>query len=212
MRRPALSRKLLIALRPGRASRDAIQACQDQWTWPEGTWVTPPYCLHLTLACCHATREAEEVLHAALAGVPFQPFRLRLHEVAAWRGKRWPAVFLAQPNHGLDQLRHDVRHALLLAGFPVWREKASWRPHVTLGYDARGARCSAAPPTVDWPVREFFLIHSHDGLHDVLHRYATAPGGLILPSQAPHRTESFISASALQRLQGARWAQPDLFR
>lgn len=204
-------RKLLVALRPDGASRDAIQAYQRRWTWPEGTWVTPRYCLHLTLACYRVGPAVEEALHAALASVPVQPFELRLHAVAAWRGKRWPAVFLAQPNDGLDQLRARLRHALLLAGFPAWPERSSWRPHVTLGYGAHGAHCGTAPPCVDWPVREFFLIHSHGGLHDVLHRYAAAPNEPFLPGDAPHRTDSFLHASTLHRLQGGRGRQPDLF-
>jgi 2'-5' RNA ligase len=93
--------------------------------------------IHLTLAFLgNVGAEAEEKLHACLAGIRFGAFFLPLREIRTFPGRGRPSVVwigVGQGHPHLFQLHKRVTDAALAAG--IEPDLRPWHPHLTL------ARC-----------------------------------------------------------------------
>lgn len=171
---PDASRRLFIGLFPDAAVRTAIEAQRAAWQWPPRCRLAQAQRIHLTLHFLGQVNSAQETgLREALADVPVTPMALVLAPHQLWRNRL--AVLLVEPHRELQAL-----HAQLALG--VWRAgltpcTAAWRPHLTIGRDAPGARPPAAIEPIHWHVAQFALVWSRMGpvtRYQVLARYPAA--------------------------------------
>lgn len=164
---PPATARLFLALWPDAATRHAIAAWRDRWSWPAGAAVVPDERLHLTLHFIGpVARDRIGAVQAALEqhGPRFAIGRgqaaLWPKGLALWVPDALPPA--ARALHGAlgDRLR--------AAGLAV--EDRPFRPHVTLARKAAGALPPADALVLDWRVRDVALVESHQG-YRVLARF-----------------------------------------
>lgn len=175
-RRSKATARLFLALWPDDATRRALAAWRDCWSWPEGAAPVADERLHLTLHFIGAVpRERVEAIAAGLA-VPWTPFRLSEGHGQCWRGGL--AAWVADETPA-GLLEAHARLAKALRGLALPVEQRAFRPHVTVARKvprkvprtAAGAAVPSAPPcTLDWLVDGYALVLSEGG-YRVLRRY-----------------------------------------
>lgn len=103
---------------------------------------------------------------AAASGVQARAFHLVVDHAGGFTGARvgWLAP---AGNSGLDALWSQLGRALDEAGIAS-RAQSSFSPHVTVRRDLRGRTPEIAVDPISWPVDGFVLVHSHDGLYEVV--------------------------------------------
>lgn len=166
-RRPATTR-LFLGLWPDPATREALRAWRDAWTWPHGAAPVSTDKLHMTLHFLGNQPSARvQELVEGLA-VPLAPFRLELGLPRVWPG----GIAVIEPHHApgeLLQLHADLSAALLALGLPL--EPRAWRPHVTMARRAGQAALPAPAPPLAWDISGYALVASRAGAYDVLAHY-----------------------------------------
>ena len=163
--------RLFIALWPAPATKAALAALRDTWTWPQGAKPVPDEKLHATLHFIgRFPRERLEALGHALDTVPFAPLRLDLAASEVWRGGIAVATLAASP----PLIDLHARLGAELARLDVALEGRPYRPHVTMARQARGARPPAVLPALDWRPDGFALVASHGGAYHVLDTWRAA--------------------------------------
>ena len=168
------TRRLFLALWPGAATRRALCAERDRWTWPEHARPTADEDLHLTLHFLGPV--AADRLAALLPAlqVNARRFSLQPGALAMW-GEHVAVLEPATVPPGLLRLHGRLAGVLRAQGLPV--EARAFRPHVTL---AR-TRQRIGPPTPNavawrWPVASYVLAESVRGQpYRVLARYRLGP-------------------------------------
>lgn len=162
--------RLFLALWPGAATRTALCAERDRWSWPAHARPTAEVDLHLTLHFIGPV-PAEQVrtLVPALA-VPAPRFTLRPGRHAQW-GEHLAVLEPASPPAGLVVLHERLAQALRAQGLPP--ESRAFRPHVTLARtNGRAVAPAGAAGTWRWPVASYVLVQSLPGRpYRVLARY-----------------------------------------
>ena len=168
------SRRLFIGLFPDASVRAAIDAQRTAWQWPPRCRLTQPQRIHLTLHFLgQVTSTQEAALRGALADVPMTRMALVLANPRLWRNRL--AVLLVEPHQGLRALHSRLALEVQRAGLTPCT--SAWRPHLTLGRDAPGARPPAAIEPIHWHVAQFALVWSRMGpvtRYQVLARYPAA--------------------------------------
>lgn len=165
--------RLFLALWPTSQVREALQALQARWRWPEGAALVDAARLHLTLHFLGPVPlERVDEFRAGLA-VPLEPHVLAL---AQGRTTVWPggiAVLELQAPAALQALHAALAEALRALRWPV--EQRRFRPHVTFARRAQGAHApvdggEALPP---WRVDDgYALVRSSPARgYEVLHAY-----------------------------------------
>lgn len=149
--------RLFYALWPDASAREALQAQQRAWRWPDGVVLTPPERLHLTL---HFLGDVPITLRPELAeALPgeMEPFELRLAQPALWNGDL--AVLLAEEASApLLALHGRLQAALQGLGLPTGTRP--FAPHVTLARAAQQAEPPVQPQPIAWTVRGAVLVES----------------------------------------------------
>ncbi len=125
---PEPTRRLFVALWPDDSARHAIahlaKSCR-------GGRLVPAEHLHLTLAFLGATPESKEAAYrAALDGLAFAPFELRLDVLGWWRGPRVLWLGAASMPPELLRLAAEVNARLASRGYRP--ETRPFAAHVTL--------------------------------------------------------------------------------
>jgi 2'-5' RNA ligase len=128
---------------------------------------------HLTLVFLGEVPDASvDRLTGALAAVPSTgPFTLRLRGTGRFGKVAWAAVDGDLPR--LTALRETARTAADAAGFPS--DPRPFTPHLTVSYRADDATrdALAAYAGAPWPVTEFVLVRSQDGVYSRLAAWPT---------------------------------------
>ncbi|KZC34560.1 MULTISPECIES: RNA 2',3'-cyclic phosphodiesterase [Rhodanobacter] len=170
---PAEVHRLFLALLPDAATRaqlaQAAAALRSGQPGLRARWVKPAR-YHVTLHFLgdHASLRQDVVAAATAAAQRLRTpsFEWVLDQAAGFRGRQPPCILRsASVPAPLQQLWHELRHALLLAG-QGRRLEAGFTPHVTLAY-SHGVVLDATPvaPLV-WPVDRVALLHSVVGQAD----------------------------------------------
>jgi 2'-5' RNA ligase len=174
-RRPADTLRLFIALWPDDGASAWLHACDAAIAWPAGAAREDAARRHMTLHFLGAVPLAQLADLMPALQHPFAPFDLELGRVALWpRG-----LLLAEPTRAeaaLLELHAALGAALQRAGQCV--ETRAFKPHVTLGRRAAGARWPALPPQ-RWPVSAYALVASAGGRYRNLALY---PRGVVSPA------------------------------
>lgn len=168
--------RLFLALWPPERVRQALQAIQARWHWPQGAALVAAERLHVTLHFLgQVPLSRVEQFRAALA-VPCEPHVLDLETAHAtcWHGGL--AVLELEAPPPLQRLHAALAQALRALEWPV--ESREFRPHITLARRASGAKPPADPPSPPplWPVdRGYVLVRSVPARgYEVLHDYPSA--------------------------------------
>jgi 2'-5' RNA ligase len=162
--------RLFFALWPDDAVRDALARAADSVpAFAHGRRLTDAK-LHLTLHFLGGwPQRADDVIaraSAAAARVRARPFHLVVDHAGSFTGAR--AGWLApQGNSGLDALWSDLGRGLDDARVPR-RSAPQFVPHVTVRRDIRERLSDIPVQPISWSVDDFVLVHSHDGVYDVL--------------------------------------------
>jgi len=165
--------RLFLALLPDAATRarvaQAAAALRSAQPGLRARWVNPAR-YHATLHFLgdHASLRQDVVAAATTAAQALRTpaFEWVLDQAAGFRGRQPPCILRsASVPAPLQQLWHELRHALLLAGQGRHLE-AGFTPHVTLAY-SHGTVPGVTPiaPLV-WPVDRVALLHSVVGQPD----------------------------------------------
>ena len=130
--------RLFVAIRPPEAIRDLLIDAMDDS--PELRWVGDDN-LHLTLRFIgEVERPQAEDLAAALAGIRFPAFDLRINGVGQFAHRNGGALWAAvSPREEVAALAAKVERACQQSGLPP--ERRAFHPHITL---ARWNRRSSA--------------------------------------------------------------------
>ena len=163
--------RLFIALWPGPQVRRRLLDWRAACDWPAGARPVRAADLHLTLH--FIGRVPVERLPELVDGlaVPFRRFELHFGRAEVW-GRGTAVLHPRTAPQRLVELHAQLRQALVRLGLPV--EQRSFRPHVTLARDARGARLAGAAPAWRWSVHGYVLAQSRPGSaggYRVLWRY-----------------------------------------
>jgi RNA 2',3'-cyclic 3'-phosphodiesterase len=138
---PSPTVRLFTALWPSTATRDAVTAHADAWTWPAAARRTRPERLHVTL---HFLGSVDAELVPALKkrlDVAWAGCELSLDRPQVWPG----GIAVIEASEVPPALA--TLHARLgerLEGLGLALEARRYRPHVTLARKAFGARPPAA--------------------------------------------------------------------
>jgi 2'-5' RNA ligase len=155
---PTGSARLFIALWPDQAIRNALLACREQWSWPNGAHLAHANSLHVTLHFLgNVPMQTIPALIDALR-VPFEPFTLTLDHSAGWHH----GVAVLEPSvipAPLSNLHTALGTALCTMALPV--EERRYRPHVTFARRAIGAQAPEVCTNIEWPVNGYALMQSH---------------------------------------------------
>lgn len=159
--------RLFLALWPDRATRHAVAAWRDRWTWPAGAAVVPDDRLHLTLHFIGPVARAR--LPAVQAGLQVPCARF---EITFGRAMLWPrGLALLEPlalPPALAELHAALAERLRALALPV--EERAFRPHVTLARRAAHALPPPEPPDLRWAGAGYALVESEAG-YRTLARY-----------------------------------------
>lgn len=165
--------RLFFALLPDAATRarlaQAAQALKASQPGLRARWVNPAR-YHATLHFLgdHASLRQDVVAAATAAAQRLRTpaFEWVLDQAAGFRGRQPPCILRsASVPAPLQQLWHELRHALLLAGQGRHLE-AGFTPHVTLAY-SHGTVPGVTPiAPLLWPVDRVALLHSVVGQPD----------------------------------------------
>jgi 2'-5' RNA ligase len=158
--------RLLVALWPEAAVRDALAARQRQWRWTPRATVVPADKLHVTLHFLGNVASARVPALKPALRVAFEPFDLSLASASVWPGGI--AVFETDVPPALQALH--ARLAQALQGFGLGVESRPYRPHVTLARKAQGSEPSPLVP-LQWAVQGYALVLSAQGRYQVIERY-----------------------------------------
>jgi 2'-5' RNA ligase len=153
--------RLFVALWPDAATREALAAWQQAWTWPPRAAPVKADRLHLTL---HFLGDVPAQQLPDLIGglnVPFEPF-----ELPFGHGEVWPngvAVLRpAQTPPALAQLHARLGAALLKLELPA--ETRPFRAHVTLARRAWHATAPERAMSLSWQADAgYVLVRSQPG-------------------------------------------------
>jgi 2'-5' RNA ligase len=159
------SRRLFVALWPDDAVRAALAAARDRWTWSATARPTPTANLHVTLVFLGPVPadRVPEMIDAL--PVFFEPFVLRLDQPALW-GNGIAALEPRAPCEALTTLQAAIAERTAALGIPP--EARRYRPHVTLGRDARASTVPPHDAGIDWPVSEYALVESRGGRYETV--------------------------------------------
>jgi 2'-5' RNA ligase len=154
------SARLFLALWPDPATREALRAWRDAWTWPRGASPVHTDKLHLTLHFLGDQPRAR--LPELLDGftVPFTPFDLRIDTAALWHNGI-AVLAPTQPPQALLDLHTQLTQALVALGLQP--EQRSYRPHVTMARRAAGAGLPPPGLVLDWRTDRYALVESQPG-------------------------------------------------
>jgi 2'-5' RNA ligase len=170
---PPPSARLFLALWPPDDVRTALQAFQQDWTWPPGAALVDAQRLHVTLHFLGQVPVARVAQLGRALAVRFEPTVLDLPagEACTWRGGIAVLEFAAPPP--LLRLHAALEAGLRSLQWPI--EQRPWRPHVTLARRAQGARAPRAPHAglPAWQADQgYALVHSVPGRgYEVLHTF-----------------------------------------
>lgn len=161
--------RLFFALWPDDTTRQAIAAASDRLKTghaPHGRWLGA-HRYHLTLQFLGDFDRLPVSLvddaSAAASAVRSPAFELLLDRAGSFRNRQIPWWLGCQSMpEGLQQLWDGLGRALAKAGVRT-QASAALRPHVTILRDADQALPATAIAPLQWPVREFVLIHSQLG-------------------------------------------------
>ncbi len=160
---PAQAR-LFLALWPDRATRHAVAAWRDRWTWPPGAAVVPDDRLHLTLHFIGAVPRTRLPAVQTAVQVPVKPFEIEFGRAAQWpRGLALLEPLVTPP--ALAALHAALAERLRSLALPV--EDRPFRPHVTLARKAAGARPPPEPLALRWAAAGYALVESDHGYHSL---------------------------------------------
>lgn len=175
--------RLFFALLPDAGARERVaalaQACRVHHPELRARWVDPAR-YHATLHFLgdHAALRTDVVdaVIAAAARVRSAAFEWTPDTLASFRGREPPCVLRGEHTPvPLQQLWQTLGLELARVGQAAHRER-EFTPHVTLGYGRSALPQPVAVEPVDWPVREFALVHHvvGQGVHRVLARWPLA--------------------------------------
>lgn len=169
--------RLFLALWPGAAARQAIQAWQQAVRWPPNARLTAPHHLHMTLHFIgNVPRARLPELVDGLAQA-FTPFDWLLDEFAVWH--RGIAVLQAGSPAPVEltALHAGLAEALQALRLPV--ETRPFRPHVTLARHGGGAALQpgevVAP--VHWRADAGYVLAESAAGYQVLQRFGAPSSG-----------------------------------
>jgi 2'-5' RNA ligase len=150
---PPSTVRLFLALWPSDATRTALLAHAQAWSWPAGARRTPPERLHLTV---HFLGSVEATLVPALREgleLAWQGCELLLDRPQVWPGGI-AVIEAGEVPPALASLH--ARLGERLEGVGVALETRRYRPHVTLARKASGAQPAPAP--VRWQAGPGFAL------------------------------------------------------
>ena len=160
--------RVFIALWPDQATRDALRAWRDRWTWPRNASPVRTERLHVTLHFLGNVARAQlPALTAALA-VPITPFVLEFGHPELWPH----GIAVLAPDsvpEPLLRLQRDLGERLPALGLQP--EARAYRPHVTLARRAADAIMPLSGPAVRWTVDGYALMESAPDGYRVLYAY-----------------------------------------
>ena len=170
------SHRLFFALWPPDEVRQALaRGADDVPQFATGRRVADAK-LHLTLHFLGGWRgrpdDVVDRASAAVASMRARAFHLVVDHAGSFTGARvgWLAP---SGNSGLDALWSDLGRVLDQVGVPR-REQPRFSPHVTVRRDIRARLGDIPIEPISWSVEDFVLVHSHDGVYDVLARWPLA--------------------------------------
>ncbi len=177
--------ELFVALMPARDVHEALADYRRNWEWPDGAWLPEPHRLHMTLAPLGEVFAWQlPAIRRALLDVPMNAFEIVLCNPAQWRDH--PSL---QPERHdtLMALGEHIRLALKRQGV---RSMGRFNPHVTLAWQASGAKPPKAARRIHWPVHEFAIVWSKkpdDGPwhHEILARFGPNEKPLLAAQPLP---------------------------
>lgn len=152
------TRRLFFALWPDQQVRDRLAMLQQQFPAQTGRY-NHPQDLHMTLVFLGPV-EAQRfdcVVNAA-SQVRFEPFSLRIDQIAYWNKPRILHCGPSRTPVPLPRLVADLQTALLECGFAP--EKRRYVPHVTLARKVQSAAQGSIEHGFEWPVLSFVLAGS----------------------------------------------------
>jgi 2'-5' RNA ligase len=163
--------RLFVAIRPPEFIRDQLLDLMDG---DDLRWQNEDQ-LHLTLRFIgEVERPQAEDIAAALLGLRFGPFELRLSGVGTFTARRSGALWAGvAPKEPLAALAAKIDRACVSAGLTP--ERRAYHPHITLARwkgkaDLRHfAKAQAALTSESWPVTAFTLYESHLGRNRALY-------------------------------------------
>lgn len=174
-----MAHRVFVALWPGEATRRALSAWQNRWSWQGAARAAllDAADLHVTLHFLGApSSDRLPALVDALRRIEIQPFSLHFGRGALWPRGLAVALPNAVPTTLLD-LHGRIGTALRTLDFAV--EDRPYRPHVTFARKAEGASAVDADgdEAIVWPARAFALAESvaaGDRRYRVIARFARA--------------------------------------
>lgn len=166
--------RLFLALWPAAATRRALCAERDGWTWPGDARPVSDADLHLTLHFLGPVPAARLPALVPALAVAAPRFTLRPRGHAQW-GTHVAVLEPQEPPAALVLLHERLAQALRAQGLPV--QARAWRPHVTLARTRSQATPPAATGSWRWPVASYVLAESVPGRpYRVRARYALGAG------------------------------------
>lgn len=150
------SLKLFFALWPDAPTRDALARLQA----PVAGRHTPHDKLHLTMAFLgQQPVDALPALLDILESVPVSPMRLVVDCYGYFTRPRIAWAGVTAPPAELLAMQADLIARLAAAGFST-ATHGTFKPHITLAREARGAPPDEMTAPVVWDVRELALVES----------------------------------------------------
>lgn len=177
--------RLFVALWPDEATRAALAAAAEGWSWPSQARRYAAEDWHVTLHFLGPVApERLPELTQALA-LPWTPLAWTLDQARLW--PRGLAVLVSpRPAPPLAALHRRLGRALRALGLTV--SSRPWQPHVTLARHAAAAQPAVPPAPIRWPVESFVLVHSTGQTsprYRILHRFTAAPAPAVKIGEAP---------------------------
>jgi 2'-5' RNA ligase len=155
------SMRLFLGLWPSDALRAELLARADAWSWPEGARRSRPEGLHITLHFLGEVAATQVPLLRQGLDVTWEGCELLLDQPQVWHGGI-AVLEASRVPPALASLHERLGERLVGMGLPI--ETRRYRPHVTFGRKASGARPPADAPPLRWQAgSSYALVQSLPG-------------------------------------------------